>query len=401
MKVALAGKSGIPAGSQHLFWLDDKRQGVEDLFLKNSELISEVMLYTHDSSSTLRFGVFVGEAAADDFVSTTSSKPDTLIKEGIENPIGVTFIPNRPHLLLVADFGAHALALCDITSAKVLVKFGTKGNGNGEFERPYGVVCTESDEHGLIIVVSEWSNHRLQVLRMDLNEEKGGRGEGATFEFVRMLGGGEGFERGELRNPLGLCMRKQPAVGGKMEVDGAIERTVLVVEGTNHRVSEFDIFSGECIGTHCELGLSKPYDITPLSDDEGGFAVADSALHNIHIFDNAFKVRAVFGNSTENTLNHTEAEFVPLRGSLGVKNGHFHDPSGLTVDSNGNILVTDVYTKRVQVFSQAGVYLCSLENIDGMSTGQDKSIAWDGGSAGCLAVGDYNAQCVHIWGCRE
>jgi hypothetical protein len=393
VKAALAAKSGIPAGSQHLFWLEDTRKEVEDFALKDDMLLSEAMAYTGDATdnlpASLEFSVFIGEVSVVDFVSALSPKPDYTIDNGLDRPIGVAFVPSRPHLLLVADFGAHCVVLCNMLKKEVVATFGKQGSGNGEFERPYGVVATESEEHGLVVVVSEWSNARLQVIRLKLGDEDTELIEGSPFEFMHMIGQGEGEKKGMLNNPLGLCIRKQPAVGAD-DTGEWIERRVLVAESTNGRISEFDIFTGECIACYGGECIAKPYGVAALSNDRGGFVVADSSFHSCLVFD------ATFGISSEGGPCTAKKKF----GSMGTGNGLFKDPTGVAVDSYGNMVVVDAYTKRMQVFKD-GSYMCGVKGVEGFSTGQDKAIAWDGGSGGCLAVGDYNAQCILIWGCHQ
>ena len=44
-------------------------------------------------------------------------------------------------------------------------------------------------------------------------------------------------------------------------------------------------------------------------------------------------------------------------GTKGVANGEFQGPSGLSIDSNDNIYVTDKNNNRVQVFTSDGQYI--------------------------------------------
>ncbi len=46
-----------------------------------------------------------------------------------------------------------------------------------------------------------------------------------------------------------------------------------------------------------------------------------------------------------------------LFGSSGTGNGEFHEPSGITIDSSGNILVADTKNHRIQKFDSSGNYL--------------------------------------------
>jgi tripartite motif-containing protein 2/3 len=51
-----------------------------------------------------------------------------------------------------------------------------------------------------------------------------------------------------------------------------------------------------------------------------------------------------------------EGEFLLKFGSNGEGNGQFNAPTGVAVDSNGNIIVADWGNSRIQVHSNADAY---------------------------------------------
>ena len=58
-------------------------------------------------------------------------------------------------------------------------------------------------------------------------------------------------------------------------------------------------------------------------------------------------------------LNH-DLTFHSSFGSKGREEGHFNKPEGISVDSNGNVLVADYSNNRIQVFTASGCHLSSI-----------------------------------------
>ena len=56
-------------------------------------------------------------------------------------------------------------------------------------------------------------------------------------------------------------------------------------------------------------------------------------------------------------------------GSLGEADGQFHGPSGLSIDANDNIYVTDKNNNRVQIFSNDGQFIGKF-GVAGAGDGQ-------------------------------
>ena len=56
----------------------------------------------------------------------------------------------------------------------------------------------------------------------------------------------------------------------------------------------------------------------------------------------------------------TAANFYFAFGSEGTGDGEFDSPTGIAVDSGGNIYVADTFNDRVQVFDPSGVFLSAF-----------------------------------------
>lgn len=76
--------------------------------------------------------------------------------------------------------------------------------------------------------------------------------------------------------------------------------------------------------------------------------------------------------------------FVLKWGSTGSDNGQFSSPSGIAVDSAGNIYVADTGNNRIQKFNSSGTYLTSWRNPPGLNQPQDVAVD----NAGNIIVSD-------------
>ena len=64
--------------------------------------------------------------------------------------------------------------------------------------------------------------------------------------------------------------------------------------------------------------------------------------------------------------------YITSWGGQGSENGQFNSPSGLDIDSSGNVYVADTYSNRIQEFSPNGTYITSWGG-QGSENGQFKT----------------------------
>jgi DNA-binding beta-propeller fold protein YncE len=138
-------------------------------------------------------------------------------------------------------------------------------------------------------------------------------------------------------------------------------------------LSEFDLLDGTFIRTFGagegsgDGQLKFPCGCTVLPPT-GEIAVTDSNNHSVSIFD---------GES---------GKFVRKFGSRGKeKDGEFDCPIAVNADEHGNLIVLDVSTARLQVFSKEGVHLCTRSDLGIKEGYSNKGIAWSA-EAGCLVI---------------
>ena len=118
------------------------------------------------------------------------------------------YIAVHPHsrMVYVTDCSNHRVQILN-DNLTFSSTFGSKGSGNGEFNRPYGI-CFDSTGN---VYVTERDNHRVQVFT-------------ARGEYIRQFGKKGGGE-GELNEPASIAIDSSDIV--------------YVVERGNHRISLF------------------------------------------------------------------------------------------------------------------------------------------------------------------
>ena len=131
---------------------------------------------------------------------------------------------------------------------------------------------------------------------------------------------------------------------------------LLVADTGNNRVL---IFAPDLslVGTIGEEGqgdgqFRQPVDVAV--DSRGRIIVADAGNNRIEIFDASGRFLSTFGSAV------TEGD-----PSVPPANGQFRRPSNVTVDDRDNIIVTDRFNGRLQVFDRDGKHLFTLSNRTG------------------------------------
>jgi DNA-binding beta-propeller fold protein YncE len=390
LKIALAEQAGIAVGSQQLFVLDDQRQDVADLTLKNHDTVSQVAQYS-SMSAALQLALVVGNSA-DEFVRSMPAKPELVIgtgKPGSDDSEfndcwgGMAFVPARPQWLVVTDKSNGRVKIHDTNTSgtrsgfgALVCKFGEEGELEGQLKSPMDVVVTS--DSALVLVV-ERDNNRVTVLRLSID------GEVASLVFVRCFGS-LGQKDGEFSEPVGLVLR--PGSSGGVE-------TALVSHIRGHKVQEFSLDGtfirvviapeeqregGEIMRQGTSDGeLSYPWSLAMLPDDE--LAVLEEGNHRVQIFDiKTGKYKRKFGTAGKDA------------------DGLFNYPCGLATDANGTMLVTDYGTGRIQVFNSEGKHVYTRSDL-GLKNDSFGKIEWNA-EAGVLAISDGASHRVCVW-CLE
>ena len=239
------------------------------------------------------------------------------------------------------------LGTATYTPPEFALKWGTPGDGPGEFAAPEGIAIGPNGR----IYVADTNNHRVQVFSSegeflfewgsfcDLETEEGCRGEDGAGQF--------NAPEAVLYSPLAGI--------------------VYVADSSNHRIQAFGP-DGEFLFAWGSVGSAPGQFVVPVglaADADGNVYVADVVNHRVQVFD-------------------LQGRFLRSWGEKGSDPGQFRFPSGVAVFEN-RVYVADNLNHRVQVFDLDGNYLDEWGTLCDLRTGEGCS---DPDGAGPLEVGD-------------
>ena len=268
-----------------------------------------------------------------------------------ENPIKYKIIPNdegkfdqlrgiacsNNGMWAVADWIKNCVYLFD-NQDNLIKSLGSQGSGNGQFVYPCGVAFDSNNE----LYVTDCNNHRVQ--KFDIN-----------CDYLLQFGG-KGDAEGQLNHPIGIKTHQDK---------------VYVADRDNGRISVFQNDGKFCVFIG-QKQLSQFFDITVKLNGE--ILAADWGHNCIHIF-------ATDGHFINNLTLHKGTKSLKFKGHCSLTtdlneyiliadtNNHcisifdnignclncfepddpFKFPSGIDIDSNSNIYVTDTGNKRIQI----------------------------------------------------
>ena len=260
-------------------------------------------------------------------------------------PNGVCLSPSGD-VLLVSDFTNHRVQALRADNLTHLHSFGSKGSGPGQLNYPWGV-CASGD----FVHIADFANKRAKTFRLD----------GTLICCSAELPG----------TPTGICA-------------SASGHWLCVAEATTHRVHVLhtaDLVLARSIGSEGSGAsqLHYPRGVCFSPSDELLF-VADGYNHRVqafrffdgvHVrsigskgsgelqFDCPFDVRAVGSHLLVADINNhrvqvltSEGVHVRTIGVMGTDAGQFTSPSALCVSADGaRLFVVEQYGHRVQLFS--------------------------------------------------
>ncbi|XP_078661423.1 uncharacterized protein LOC144905571 [Branchiostoma floridae x Branchiostoma belcheri] len=265
------------------------------------------------------------------------------------------------------------------------VRFGGWGSGRGKIKGPYGVAVSQDNE----VYIADCSNSRIQVFTMD----------GVYIrEFTTTLPG----ETGEKLKPHDVAVDRNDnlwVVGGDHVVQYSREGTCLATIDLPHVawvrgitvsmateqviVTEYDgqngrlrVFNqdGSEVGTY-GAGHRSPEPWRPR-------CVTVDGEGNILVTDN--------NNQCVHVLDR-EGNFKFKFGSWGSDESHVNDPLGICVDGKGNIIVADSGNGCVKMFDSQGRFLCYI------GSGMEDPTAVTVSPGGDVVVTDWEDNTVSVW----
>ena len=270
-------------------------------------------------------------------------KPVNIIS-GVNTPYCVVFTKNEE--IIVAELRAHRITILNKEGKKVK-SFGTRGTKEGQFDFPRGVAISQ-DGHILVT-----DNHRLQKLTF----------EGDCLKSVGSSETGNGHL--QFNQPTGITVH--PTTG-----------QIFIADTYNHRIQVLNkdltyYYSFGKKGSSPEQ-FQYPWDVT--FDNEGYLYVADNNNHCIKRFTSTGQYISTFSSEGSNpgqikqptsimtdnnllyvsewgnnriSIFYTNGCFIHCFGKSDSGEGEFSSPYGITVDSLGNLYVSDADNNRLVV----------------------------------------------------
>ncbi|XP_029179755.2 E3 ubiquitin-protein ligase TRIM71-like [Acropora millepora] len=230
---------------------------------------------------------------------------------------------------------------------KPVISFRKRGSATELFTGFWGMAVNDKDE----IAVAESSNHRILIFKSDGTD-------------IRSFGT-QGNQQGQFNFPRGVAFHNN---------------NIIVSDTDNHRVQIFDD-QGHYVDQFGEFGKLDHHLDLPIGlsiDSDGNVIVTDSGNRSIKIFtlDGRFLRRiGVSFRDPVHCIQHDNYFFVSDRcikvfdkqgkflyqfGTFGRQDGQLNQPSFLSVDRAGHLLVCDSSNHRVQVFKLNGEFVTNF-----------------------------------------
>jgi len=224
------------------------------------------------------------------------------------NPYGVTV--NTKGNIIISDSN-HRIQIFD-SAGKFISTFRSNGNENGQFNYPHGITINSKGN----ILVCDRENFRIQIF-----DSEG--------KFISAFGS-NGNGNGQFKNPWGICVDKND--------------NIYVCDFNNHRIQIFGS-EGKFLSRFGSFGNDNGQFNSPIGitiNSKGNIIVCEYGSNRVQVFD-------------------PQGKFISTFGSKGNENGQFNGPFGICIDENDNILVCDMNNNRIQIFDSNGEYMTQFK----------------------------------------
>lgn len=263
----------------------------------------------------------------------------------LDKPMDVTKIGQ---FMYVTDTNHKQVQVFDSTGTSVF-KFGKQGNGEGQFQFPYGIAGDKNEN----VYVADLYNDRISIFDSKGKFLKYFTDENKKPDFLKAPGGlriygdklwvtdikqGKAFEydlNGKKLMELSTATAKDDTLNAPNAIAVDSDNNIYVSDTGNQRLVVYDkkgkflrIINGSLNGK----GDSKFVNPRGIGvEPNGTLLMVDNMTHYVYGFDKNGKQVFQFGG-------------------IGADKDQFYLPNGLFVDDKGEILITDTVNERVALY---------------------------------------------------
>ncbi|XP_070579584.1 tripartite motif-containing protein 2-like [Ptychodera flava] len=269
----------------------------------------------------------------------------------------------------------------------LLCKFGEKGSGVGQLNRPYGVKIVRNDT----ALVCDHNNNRIQSFNFNRNYDNMVQfmrldelqpNDVTVFDDGNIVITDEGrreicvcdengkvirfFGKGNISLPVGIEVNP---INSKLYVVDYGAHCVHIYDQDGNHIKSFGRYGSK------EGEFNRPWFICV--DGDGNVYVADGDNHRIQVFD-------------------IDGQFMYSFGSQGSGDGQFDYPRGVAVDKHGYVYVSDSDNNRVVKYEAEGKFVCRVD-CEGNGLRSPYGICvTDDEPFGRVLVVDHGNNCVKV-----
>lgn len=339
----------------------------------NNHKLREILPTPADGFRTIMGTDFLGDGDPDLLDSTPAGAPGTSVN--LNHPTQHIWLPDGT--FLSASWHTHKLRTWDPETGLVHVYVGGAPGFSGiEFEDPADTAQLNQPKE---VILDPSDDNFLYIL--DMRNERVRRLDRTTWTLDTMAGNGDkclaanGDAMGDDGDALLACFgfpkNDNPEPGGAlaMTADG---RTLYIADSENHYIRQLDmetsvlsVFagaageSGDVDGATGDARFYYPVDLE-LDEASGVMYVADANNHKIRAIDMATGTVSTFAGTGEPSCELPRGLLVPelcdnthSAGDGGpATEATLYRPFAVTLDLEGNVIISDTYNHRVRIVHQ-------------------------------------------------
>jgi DNA-binding beta-propeller fold protein YncE len=309
--------------------------------------------------------------------------------------------------IYITEHYEHSVKKID-SSEIVLLSFGSKGKGRGQFKKPAGIITDASGR----VIIADVANSRVQIMAVSGSQKQSMVASVTSppvVSFDSMLAGGNsivglsfiqgkglyalsdkkshiqirgssntligkpGKRPGEFKKPMAISVTKEiyEPLGILLKKKEDVLEVAEIVDGSS--AMHAGMVAGDIIVEINGRSTAK-MSLTEFVKDTR--VVSSDNTTRLAIIQKGEKIPVVVeikrtrisspkiyvADSGNNRIQVLSLDGVPVFqfGSEGKESGHFMKPEGIAVNSNGVIYVADTQNNRIQIFSNDGIFLTAF-----------------------------------------